>query len=230
MKCIVPLAGPDLEHPEHRFRPWYPYRGERILQHALEGRSWRGKLDGSDFVFVVRHVAGVADLEAWLAATWPGCRIVRLSHATGGALFSAMAGIAAIADTDEPVIIDLADILFDCGNEDLTALIAGDVGAVVPCFSSDEPCYSYLRMEDGNVVEAAEKRVISDRASAGVYIFRNPATYLSCARHSIEHRQTLAYRNILFVCPAVNGVIAEGGIVLAPMVEDVQPIGKIFHG
>jgi len=230
MKCVVPLAGPDLVHEQHRFRPWTPIDGQTLLARALHMRAWAGDLRPSDYIFVLREVEGLSELEVWLNLEWPGCRVVRVSDLTDGALFSVLAGLALVGSTDEPVIIDLADILFSDGPMDLLAsLNAPGVGAVVPCFVSNDPCYSYLRLEDGVVVEAAEKRVISDRASAGVYAFKSVPVFLRAAAHSMDMREQVAHKGALFVCPSINGVLAQGLQVLAPMLDNVEPVGKAFH-
>jgi hypothetical protein len=230
MKCVVPLAGPDLVHSEHRFRAWVPYDGIPVLQAALEMRAWRRELKGSDYIFVVRTVPGVEQLETWLSERWNGCKVVRLSHLTGGALFSSLAGVAMLEAGSGPIVVDLADILFRSGPADLSSLFSRQgLGAVVPCFSSTEPCYSYLRMENGAVVEAAEKRVISEHASAGVYMFQGFQTFLRAAAHSVTNFEKLSYKGSLFVCPMVNGVLADGLSVEAPLLSDVTPFGKIFH-
>lgn len=38
----------------------------------------------------------------------------------------------------------------------------------------------------------------------------------------------MSYKGVLFICPMVNGVIADGHTVLAPTIENCQPVGKIF--
>ncbi len=78
-------------------------------------------------------------------------------------------------------------------------------------------------------VEAREKQVISDHASAGVYMFRDVEVFLEAASHSIRHRDMLAYRDSLFICPMVNGVVAAGLKVVAPAVSDCRSVGKLFH-
>lgn len=229
MICVVPMAGPDLIHPEHGFRPLFPVEGRPLIEVALEGRPWRraGVVKDEDYVFILRDVPEVARLAAFLGERWPGSRVVMVSALTGGALLSALAGVA-LADPARPLMIDLADILFAC-DHDFSAPWPVGLGAVVPCFTSDESCYSYLREENGRIVEAAEKRVISDKASAGVYVFRDPAVFLAAAAHSLAHRESLTYKGILFVCPAMNGVLAQGLEVAAHPATDVQPIGKLFH-
>jgi hypothetical protein len=229
VKCVVPLAGPDLVHPQHGFRPLVLSGGQPLLRRALDMRAWRKSLAASDYVFVVREVDAIGDLVDWLDANWPGCRVVRLPALTEGALYSVLAGVAAYVGDDEPLIVDLADMLFAEGPADIPAALRPGAGMVIPVFASTESCYSYLRSENGHVVEAAEKRVISGDASAGVYIFRNRAIFLAAAAHSMAHRAALAWKNALFICPMANGVLAAGLEVLAPLVGDVEPTGKIFH-
>lgn len=229
MKCVVPLAGGDIVHPEHGFRPWFPVDGVPLLSKALNQRAWCHLLSARDYLFVVRQVPGVERLCAWLAQEWPGCMVLTLPAMTAGAMFTAMAGVALLPRDDEAIIIDLADILFATGPSDPAALMTSDVGAVIPCFESNEPCYSYLRFENGTVVEAAEKRVISNHASAGVYAFRDRQLFLEAASYSIAAADRLAHKGIQFICPMANGVIASGARVLAPKVDDVVPVGKFFH-
>ncbi|TCL96528.1 hypothetical protein C8J38_101889 [Rhizobium sp. PP-WC-2G-219] len=229
MKCIVPLAGPDLWTEKHGLRPLVNHEGTPLIEAALRPRAWASRLSPSDYVFVVRETTGLLDLVAFLKDAWPGCRIVTLSHLSAGALFSCLAATA-LVPADEPLIIDLADVLFHEGPDDPAALFAqGPYGAIVPVFASREPCYSYLTIIDGLVTRAREKQVISSHASAGVYLFRNLEVFLSASAHSIAHRDELAHKGSLFICPMINGVIADGHAVVAPHILDCQPVGKIFH-
>jgi hypothetical protein len=103
------------------------------------------------------------------------------------------------------------------------------VGGVLPCFPSDEPRYSYAEIAaDGSVVRTVEKRVISSHASAGTYLFRDAALFLRAAAHSLEYADSLAHKGALFLCPAMNGVIAEGLRVLPVPVGNVRPVSKSF--
>jgi hypothetical protein len=229
MKCIVPLAGPDLWTEKHGFRPLFDLDGTPLIEAALKPRAWAGRLAPEDYVFVLREVPRLDELVAFLRITWPGCGIVTLSHLTGGALFSVLAAMA-LVKPDEALIVDLADILFAGGPADPEALFAAEGhGAIVPVFTSSEDCYSYLAIFDDLVTEAREKQVISDNASAGVYMFCDMQVFLRAAAHNIDHRETMSFRNVLFICPMVNGVIAGGDTVVAPHIEDCRPVGKIFH-
>ena len=230
MNVIVPLAGPDFIHPRFGVRPLFEVDGEPLILRALRGRPWiaSGEVSGGDLIFVLRDLPEAGPVRALLSARYPDCRFVALSSLTGGALLSALAGAALVNDARR-VCIDLVDILFDWPSWIPAAQWPDAWGAAAPVFVSDDPAYSYLAMERGRVVRAAEKRVISDQASAGVYIFRDLGVLLAAAAHSVANRETLSHRGVLFVCPALNGVIDQGFQVHAAPVRDVQPVGKLFH-
>jgi hypothetical protein len=228
--CIVPLAGPDLIHPDFGPRPLFPVDGRPLIDAALGSRRWARAVQPSDHVFVLREVDGVELVIDHLEQSFPDCAIVRLPRLTDGALLSAMAGAAVVPASSGPVIVDLADIVFTGGPsaDDLRAW-PRDLGGLVPWFPSSDPRYSYLRCEGNRVLETAEKRRISDQASAGVYLFRDVATFIAASGHSLANRDALAHDGSLFVCPAMNGVTAAGLEVRSVRVNRVRSLSAHFH-
>jgi hypothetical protein len=226
MKCLVPLAGPDLWTPHFGLRPLFPVDRDPLLRHALRGRAWAKALASKDYVFVVRDIPQSVELYEFLEIEWPGCQVVKIPALVKGAMLSALCGLAYAHDGD-PLVVDLADILFE-RDIDIKEFDRG-TGMIVPVFSSDSPDYSYLKIVDGVVIEAAEKVVISNHASAGVYAFAGADLFLAAAVHSLQNSDTVTFNGNFFICPMVNGVIALGRRVLAPHVGDVRPVGKLFH-
>lgn len=229
MRCVVPLAGPDLITARWGLRPLHRLDdGQTVLKAALTSRTWGSALSGSDYTFVVREVEQLETLRGYLQSEWPGCSIVTLSQVTQGALLSALAGVAFARHDESPLCIDLADIIFD-GPENFWSNWTPTVGAVTPCFLSEDPDFSYLALHESRVVCAAEKQVISQHASAGVYMFRDAPVFLEAAAHSLRNYDTLSYRSALFICPSMNGVLAQGLTIEAPLVSAAKPVGKLFH-
>ena len=55
MKCIVPLAGPDIYTRKYGLKPAYEIDGEPLLFRALHSRNWYGhSLNEEDLIFVLR--------------------------------------------------------------------------------------------------------------------------------------------------------------------------------
>jgi hypothetical protein len=226
MKCVVPLAGPDILDPEKGFKPLTEISGDTLIHRTLAGRPWAWTLASTDYIFVTRGDLCTTELEDYLRAKWYGCRIVTIPGITDGAMLSALAGILMVPD-DVPVIVDLADIIFDAPNLQ-TIAFSKKLGAIIPSFKSQEIIYSYLVIENGKVTKAAEKQVISDNASAGVYIFRDRQSYVAAAAHSIANREEMRFKSTYFVCPMANGLIEAGYYVISPSVENVVSISKDF--
>jgi hypothetical protein len=181
--------------------------------------------------FVLRVGPELAELRHAVEGWFPGSNVIVLPGLTQGALLTALAGVSALQRVDSPVIIDLADILYDV-DVDMAALF-GDprVGAAVTYFEDDDPCYSYFDFAaDGDVRHAAEKKVISSHASAGTYFFRSAAHFIAAAGQSlVETPEELTVGKALFVCPAVNSVIRAGLRVVPVMARNIRSVSKLLH-
>jgi hypothetical protein len=200
----------------------------------METRPWwiEGRLRANDLVFVLREGDELREIREAVLGWFPGCRIVTLSHLTKGALLSALAGAAAITKLDEPLIIDLADILYGA-DVNIEERFDADptTGAIATYFDANDSCYSYFTFApDGSVEFAAEKKVISRNASAGTYIFRTTGHFIAAAGRSLtQTRDELLVGNALFVCPVLNSVMRQGLRVLPIPVRNIRSVSKLFH-
>jgi len=233
MQCVVPLAGPQLTHPRYGLIAKYPVDGAPLLRRTIETRRWwiDGRLRSADLTFVLREGPELEEIRAAVEGWFPRCRTVVLSHLTQGAALSALAGVAAVSDLDTPLVIDLADILYDT-DADIERCFSSDAtGAAVTYFEDRDPCYSYFRLgQDGSVAFAAEKNVISSHASAGTYIFRTAGHFIAAVGRSlVESRAELTVGKALFVCPVVNSIVRQGLQVMPLEVRNVQSVSKLLH-
>lgn len=228
VKIIVPLAGPDFELADGRTKAEIEIDGRPLLRRALESRPWSGALNGADHVFVLRDTErSRAFADERIADWYPAARCVFLGAPTAGAALSALAGVALIASAEAILCIDLADILYDTAFDPMTLRKDPTAGAAALIFPSSDPIYSYIRLgADGRIDEAVEKRPISHLASAGTYFFANPAIYLRAVAHSLRHRDTVTFNSLFYVCPLMNGVVADGLRPLAVPVSNVQDIKR----
>ena len=158
---ITPLAGPEVFHPDHGIHPLTPIGGEPLVRRTITSRSWwrRGNLRAKDLIFVIRHAPEAATLSAHLECWLPGSHQVQVSRLTAGTLLSCLAGTSQIDDFERPLCLDLADIIYDADAAILDMLDQdSSLGAIVPCFESTDPCYSYLEIDEaGDVVRTVEK-------------------------------------------------------------------------
>lgn len=235
-QVVVPLAGPDFVDAHGRTKADWIIDGEPLLLRALNTRPWANRIPPANYLFIMLDRDETRDLASERLSRWyPGARVVFLSQPTRGAAISSLAGMTSFASLAEPLIVDLADILYD-SSLDPEAQFASDptLGGIGLTFESSAPVYSYFKCDaSGEFVEAAEKRVISSHASAGTYLFSNTAVFLRAVAHAMENEATQAYNNLLYVCPLFNGVRAqEKRVNLSPVsnIVDVKTMDAQHGG
>ncbi len=136
----------------------------------------------------------------------PSASVVLVPGPTGGAACTALLAIESIAP-DEPLLVVNGDQLLE---QDLAPIVRGfaerglDGGVVV--FEAVHPRWSYVKVDaEGLVVEAAEKRPISNLATAGVYWFARGGDFLRGATETI--RKNAQVGGLFYVCPVYNELV-----------------------
>jgi len=222
MHVVVPLAGPDFERADGLTKAEVPIGGEPLLRMMIESRPWwrDGTVNSHDFTFVLRDSRLSRSFQEKTLVRWyPDSKVVFLGGMTLGAALSALAGVSLVCKPEEPLCVDLADILYDAAPGIPAFPESLGVAAKALVFKSDNPAYSYLRVDRaGEVVEVAEKRVISEYASAGTYFFADVATYLSALGHNLRNPRNVTYRGAFYVAPILQGIIDAGQrVALSPV-------------
>ena len=115
-----------------------------------------------------------------------------------------------LANSDQYVDVDIAGFVQRMRDR-------GADGGILT-FRDDHPKWSYARTDaDGRVIEVAEKVVISDQATVGIYYFRRGADFVAAARRMIE--KDARVNGEFYVCPVFNELIAAGATVYVDEIE-----------
>lgn len=224
MHVIVPLAGPDFILDDGTLKAELIFAGEPLLRRLLDTRPWASDIEPHNYTFIFHDAPETRAFAAGALSEWyPGATMAFLSKYTRGAALSALAGLSMVSDLDSPIIVDLADIYYKSSLVPQEVFAANEFcGGIALTFRSDNPVYSYLSLDQkGIFVEAAEKRVISNNASAGTYVFRNLVTYMLALSHGLENANDQMFRDLFYVCPLFNGVKYQGKNIILEIVSDV---------
>ncbi len=77
---------------------------------------------------------------------------------------------------------------------------------LIMTFPSSHPKWSYARIDaKGLVIEVAEKKVISDKATVGIYYYKKGSDFVQSAQNMIE--KNIRFNNEFYVCPTYNELI-----------------------
>jgi len=131
---------------------------------------------------------------------------VKLLGQTKGALASAAMGVANIPlEDDGPLLICPSDSIVQ--KEELEIFVnkmhKNRVAAGVLIFKSIDSRYSYVRIgQSGEVLEIAEKKLISNLATAGVFYFRAKSDFLTASNWSFVNN--ISRNGIFYIAPCLN--------------------------
>lgn len=134
---------------------------------------------------------------------------IQLSSSTQGAACTVLTAIDFI-DSDEELIVANGDQVIDVDiNKFITFARKSKADGAILTFTSQHPRWSYARVDKkGNVLETAEKKVISNHATAGIYYFKQGSFFVEAAISMIN--KDIRYNNDFYVCPVYNELILSG--------------------
>ena len=214
MIVIVPLAGPDMILDNNSLKCQWLFRGEPFIKYILDSRAWCSAVDRYIFIFH-DHVVTRAFYSEYLKIVYPNSGAVFLTDYTNGAATSCLSALSLITDASDSIIIDFADIYFECVKSDFFDLLKDDaVNSAALTFKSDLDIYSYLKFNSNGIFEVSiEKKVISNCASAAVYYFDSVVRYIDALSWVVKNKEDYMHNDLFYVCPLLNGVNANGGNV-----------------
>lgn len=114
------------------------------------------------------------------------CDIIKLRNVTKGALCSCLMAIDYINNDDELIISNNDQFIDADFNKILDYFRINNFDCGVICFESLHPRWSYVRLDNDEVIEAAEKRPISNKAIAGFYYFKHGKDFIEVAKNAIR--------------------------------------------
>ena len=229
MYIIVPLAGPDFIDNNGNIKGEKIYNNHEILYEILNSRPWHDAVPSSNYIFIIYNDSRVVNFADQKIKKWfPGCKIIILNEYTKGAAFTVLASSSFI-DTNKQIIIDLADIDYKVEEQNLSKIYdLNKADALAITFNSNNPIYSYLLFnEDDKFLEAKEKEVISDIASAGTYIFGSFKSYYDALCYVAKNKKKYLHNNLYYVCPVFNGIEFNGGSVSCIDAKNIVDIKNI---
>ena len=121
-----------------------------------------------------------------------------------------------IANSDQYIDFDI-DTFIEKARE-------GNKQGLIQTFESSHPKWSYVRLDkDGKVLETAEKKLISNKATTGLYYFKQGSDFVRATEAMIK--KDCKYNGEFYVCPVYNELIIEGADIF---IDDIT-IDKM-HG
>jgi len=218
MKVLIPMAGAGSRFASVGYtfpKPLIPIKNlneKPMIQVIVENLN----ID-AEYIFIVKeeHYEKY-NLKQLLNIISPNCKIVMVNNLTEGAACTTLLAKEYI-NNDEPLLIANSDQFIEWNsNEFMYSMVGDTIDAGILTFSNSHPKWSYAKLDNnGFVTEVAEKKVISNEATVGVYYWKKGSDYVKYAEQMIS--KNIRVNNEFYVCPVFNEAIGDNKKV------------KIFH-
>tara|TARA_R100000734_G_C3317414_1_gene110542 strand:- start:302 stop:1018 length:717 start_codon:yes stop_codon:yes gene_type:complete len=222
LNILIPMAGAGSRFQQAGYnlpKPLIDVKGKPMIQHVVENIALEGK-----YIFIVQkeHYEKYS-LKYILKLIKPDCEIIITDGLTEGAACTTLLAKDLI-NSDDALLIANSDQWIDWApNHFYDYVNRRNADGAILSFISNSPKHSYSKIEDGYITEVAEKKVISNHATVGIYYWKKGRDYVDCANSMIE--KNIRHNNEFYVCPVYNQLIEKGGMVLPYAIPQMHGMG-----
>ena len=222
---VVPMAGRGSRFTEQGYtdsKPFIDVNGKPMIQRVIENLNM--EFD-SNYEFVI--ICLQEDFDKYDFKIFDDIighteyKVICLEDVTEGAAQTLLEA-KDIIDNDTPMLSFNTDQMIDYNPKMFE--IAKQFDGYIPCFWGDSKDWSYARtLDNGYVQEVAEKKVISNNATAGYYYWRKGSDYVKYAEQMIEENSRS--NGEFYVAPVYNWAIQDGKKIGICIVDEIYELG-----
>ena len=224
LNIVIPMAGAGsrFEKAGYTFpKPLIEVNGKPMIQVVVDNLNIEAK-----YHFIVqREHYDKYNLKETLNLISPGCNIILTSGITEGAACTTLLAREFIDNNDSLVIANSDQYLEWNSINFMYNMIGSGIDAGIVTFNSTHPKWSFVRIDNdtNNVIEVAEKKPISNIATAGIYYWKKGSDYVKYADQMIH--KDVRVNNEFYVCPVFNEAIIDSKIIKTYNINKMWGIG-----
>ena len=213
MNVVIPMAGDSKIFKDAGFKyskNFIEINRKPLFQRICESVK---RIEAKKFIFIVSNEdSRKYHIDKSLKLIIPKCKVIVTEKQTAGSACSILLASEFI-DNDDELIISNGDMMLEI---ELQIAIENfrknkwDGGIIT--FESIHPRWSFVRLDENNyVIEAAEKKPISNNATAGFYYYKHGSDFVSSVKSMI--RKDANVNGLYYACPAYNEMILKQKII-----------------
>jgi len=223
LNVLIPMAGAGKRFSDAGYtfpKPLIEINNKPMIQWVIECINIK-----ANFIFLIlKEHQEKYNISSVLKILQPNCKIIEIDQLTEGAACTTLLAEKFI-DNENPLMITNSDqfIKWDSSNIMYNIITKKYDGAILT-FKSIHPKWSYVKTDQNDIIsEVAEKKVISDRATVGIYYWKHGSDYVKYAKEMIK--QNIRVNNEFYVCPVYNQALKDKKIVKAVNVDEMMGLG-----
>jgi NDP-sugar pyrophosphorylase family protein len=225
LNIVIPMAGRGSRFAEAGYqipKPLIPVHGKPMIQVVIENLA---PSCPHRFIFVCQneHVRDYKLTEKLRAFAGNNAEIIGIDGVTEGQVCTVLVAKDLI-DNNDPLMTANSDQYIDFDiNDYLEHITKKDLDGLIMTMKSDDPKWSYAKTNaEGLVTETAEKKVISENATVGIFNFRRGRDLVRSAERMIA--ENVRVNGEFYTCPCYNYLIREGARI------GVYGVGAEYNG
>jgi dTDP-glucose pyrophosphorylase len=229
INIVIPMAGAGIRFIKAGFKnpkPFINVLNKFMIFHVIDNINIPGakyiflcqkdhlKNFGSDFVDQIRKRTFIKDFE-----------IIGIEGLTDGAACTVLKAKEFIDNRDELLIVNSDQLV---GSSDIINSVLmfekNKLDGGILCFFNKSIKWSYVNINDDRLItRVAEKQVISEHATVGIYYFKHGADFVSCAENMVSKNDRI--NGEFYVAPVYNYMILENKKLGPYFINEMQGLG-----
>lgn len=225
LNVLIPMAGAGSRFVKAGYikpKPLIDVNGKSMIERVVENLN----IDCIYTFIVQKEHYNKYYLDVLLNLISKNCNIITVDGLTEGAACTTLLA-KDIINNDKHLLIANSDQLVDWDSCDfMYSMIYNNVDGGILTFKDHEYStkWSYAKLDKNNhVIEVAEKKVIGDDATVGIYYWNKGSDYVKYAEQMIN--KNIRVNNEFYVCPVYNEAINDGKNIKIYNINKMYGIG-----
>lgn len=222
LNVIIPMAGAGSRFEIEGYKlpkPLIDVMGEPMIKVVVDSLN----ID-ANFIFIVQKKhRELYDIDSTLKNIVSKYSIIEVDGLTEGAACTVLT-CKDLINNDNPLLIANSDQWIDWNVTDFFDEMKNkNADGGILTFESDSPKHSYVKIVDGFISQVAEKKVISNNATVGVYYWKTGKSFIESSEQMIS--KNIRTNNEFYLCPSYNELILNGGKVISYDTKEMIGMG-----
>jgi HAD superfamily hydrolase (TIGR01509 family) len=208
LNILIPMAGKGSRFLKAGYtfpKPLIEIKQKPMIQWTIESLNME-----ANFIFIIqKEHQKKYNIKSLLLTLKPNSKIIELNHITKGAACTTLLAKKYI-NNNNPLIIANSDQFIEWdSNKELYSFSNKKLDGGILTFEAFHPKWSYAKIDEKTqlVTKVAEKEVISNNATVGVYYWKKGSDYVKYAEKMIK--KNIRVKNEFYVCPVFNEAIQD---------------------
>tara|TARA_A100001037_G_C15147471_1_gene637110 strand:- start:1198 stop:2568 length:1371 start_codon:yes stop_codon:yes gene_type:complete len=223
LNILIPMAGEGSRFANAGYtfpKPLIEINKKPMIQFVIENLALE-----ANYIFLVRKEHEEKyNIISLLKVLAPNCKVVIVNKLTEGAACTTLLAKKLI-NNNKPLIIANSDQYIEWNSsKTMYKFVSKKIDGGILTFDSLHPKWSYAKTDkDKNVLEVAEKKVISNHATVGIYFWSKGSDYVKYAEQMIK--KNIRVKNEFYVCPVFNEAIKDKKKIIIENVKEMWGLG-----